>query len=57
MSTIRPALVAAAAPPFSRRERAFVSGEPPVVGAPGTDARLFAFTFLSGFLFMTVYLA
>ncbi|MES2904612.1 MAG: hypothetical protein V4696_10540 [Pseudomonadota bacterium] len=56
MSTIRPAL-AATSQSFGRRARGFVADEPLVASARGSDARLFAFTFLGGFLFMTVYLA
>ena len=56
MSTIRPTL-AASAPPFGRRAPGFVRDDAPVARDRGDDARLFALTFLGGFLFMTVYLA
>ena len=56
MSTIRPAAFATA-PSFGRRARVFITNEPPVASARGDDVRLFAYTFLGGFLFMTVYLA
>ena len=57
MSTMRSAL-AVSAPPFGRRARGFDMAEPLVTqNSRSDDVRLFAFTFLAGFLFMTVYLA
>ena len=57
MSTTRSALRLSAAH-FGRRARRFVSdGEPLVVARRGDDIRLFALTFLGGFLFTSVYLS
>ena len=45
-------------PSFGRRAQAFVLGEMPDAASERTaDARLFALTFVGGFLFMSVFLA
>jgi len=57
MSTSRPTLAASAAP-LGRRARRFVIDDVPLVfNDRADDARLFALTFVGGFLFMSVYLA
>ena len=58
MSTNRPALAAPLrAPTFGRRARSLVLDATPTSSTWRDDARLFGFTFLSGFLFVSVYLA
>ncbi len=51
--------VTASAPSFGRRAQGFVLGhaQPPAASGFADDARLFAMTFVGGFLFMAVYLA